>query len=582
MEPADDFVQYVGELVRTFKVPGLSIAVVRTAVGDSPTFQFYNSGKALESDLPQLPSQPTDEHTLYCIASTSKAFTTTALGLLIEDYKDGRGKVPLPAGVHLNWDTKVASLLPGEFVLQDAYASTHVSLADLCSHLSGVPGNDLAYGPDSSTKEIVKGLRYLRPGAELREKFQYNNLMYMTIAHIIATYSGQTFTSFVSSRIFQPLGMQYSTYQPRQPHQEPLTALRQLAHCWVNNAGLDGTDTRRVPMFNETWKEESLEMNAGPGGVISCTSDMAKWVQTMLTNGKSPDTQVIPISVMEHITTGRSVQTGRPSHPELSAAVYGAGWVRSSYQGRQMLQHTGDAIGWSSLVTFFPDDGLGVVCLSNAGSVYPALGCVTYRVAEDVLGLKRVDWLERFSPVKDTEQVDHKRTEKQEKQPSENAQPQDLAQYSGTYWNDAYGALTLCTWPAEESSISAQVFADYRLVDPDMQTHPEKYIVGRWKKVWCSHLRMIAAPPSAREDDESGQEREEHEFQLYVDTIYPQGCGVDHTPFVVRVNKDWPAKVVFAVDDAVEKGLGMWISESQIKREGSIRERAEVWFDKVA
>ncbi|KZT55828.1 hypothetical protein CALCODRAFT_518523 [Calocera cornea HHB12733] len=154
---------------------------------------------------------PGSSQTLLFIGSTSKAFTAAALGILIDEYKEGRGKVPSRRAYSSAGVLQSPALLPGEFALQDADA----------------------------------------------------NVLDMVLAHIISTYSGQSFTSFVTSRIFHP-GMQHSTYRPARQ----TTEFRPLVHCWVNEAGLEGNDTRRVPllMLMQDRTEEGLEMFARPGG----------------------------------------------------------------------------------------------------------------------------------------------------------------------------------------------------------------------------------------------------------------------------------------------------------------------------
>ena len=75
-----------------------------------------------------------------CIASCSKAFTATALGILIDDYAEGRNSTPLPPGLsELTWSSKLKDILPDEWKLQDEYASDHATLQDILSHVSGLP-----------------------------------------------------------------------------------------------------------------------------------------------------------------------------------------------------------------------------------------------------------------------------------------------------------------------------------------------------------------------------------------------------------------------------------------------------------
>ena len=132
--------------------------------------------------------------TLFTLASCSKAFTTAAVGLLIEDYASGRNVTPLPNGLdRLDWDTKLKDILPGLWELMDGTASEMASLKDILSHQSGVPRyvflpiliilldtfgrHDLSYSREDTARDMVSRLRYLRPAFEIREHYHYNNIV---------------------------------------------------------------------------------------------------------------------------------------------------------------------------------------------------------------------------------------------------------------------------------------------------------------------------------------------------------------------------------------------------------------------
>lgn len=118
--------------------------------------------------------------------------------------------------------------------------------------------------------------RYLRPAFELRQRYHYNNQVrfpfmttihfarawpqfYVAGAHIISTYSGVPYTQFVKERIWNRLNVTSSTFSPDQ------AALSgKLTQIWTASG-------RRIPFW---FAEESVELNAGPGGIISSVVDM--------------------------------------------------------------------------------------------------------------------------------------------------------------------------------------------------------------------------------------------------------------------------------------------------------------------
>lgn len=76
---------------------------------------------------------------MFGIASCSKAFTSAALGALIEDFADGLNRTSLPTGVtKLSWKTKVKDVIPEIWQLQDPFANEHVNIQDLVTHVTGM------------------------------------------------------------------------------------------------------------------------------------------------------------------------------------------------------------------------------------------------------------------------------------------------------------------------------------------------------------------------------------------------------------------------------------------------------------
>ena len=146
---------FIEEIMKEWKVPGLAVAVVKDGK------IVHAKGYGLRDVSKGLKVTP-DTH--FAIGSCSKAFTATALALLVEEGK-------------LEWDKPVIDYLP-DFRLYDDYATTHLRVRDLVTHQSGLPRHDVVwYGSPLSRKEIFARLRYLEPSRPLHARFQYNNLM---------------------------------------------------------------------------------------------------------------------------------------------------------------------------------------------------------------------------------------------------------------------------------------------------------------------------------------------------------------------------------------------------------------------
>jgi CubicO group peptidase (beta-lactamase class C family) len=139
-----------------------------------------------------------DERTIFAIGSSSKAFTSAAVAMLVDS-----GKVSL--------DAPASAYLPG-FQLYDNYATREITVRDLLSHRSGLARGELIwYGSDNDRDEILRRVRYLPPTWSFRSQFGYQNIMYLAAGQVVAKVTGASWDDFIKRRIFQPLGMTSSS-----------------------------------------------------------------------------------------------------------------------------------------------------------------------------------------------------------------------------------------------------------------------------------------------------------------------------------------------------------------------------------
>ena len=75
--------------------------------------------------------------------------------------------------------------------------------------------------------------------------------------------------------------------------------------------------------------------------------------------------------------------------------MYGAGQWRYSYQGHDIIEHGGHNPGYRTQATRFPNDNLGIITLSNDENGNSLLEAVKFRIADEILGLKQLDWNDR-------------------------------------------------------------------------------------------------------------------------------------------------------------------------------------------
>ena len=197
-------------LIAADRVPGISVGVVR--LNGSSVITEYGAWGNRTEDGDLADSQVNYGGTLFyslnvshCLSqmitnlgSCSKAFLTSAIGILIDDFATGRNVTALPDGVdNLTWDTKIQDLFPGDSVwkLEDQWATEKANVADILSMATGVTrygqstilrrsfdhswisSNQFIYTRDDTPVTLAQRFRYIKPGFELRERWEYTNIV---------------------------------------------------------------------------------------------------------------------------------------------------------------------------------------------------------------------------------------------------------------------------------------------------------------------------------------------------------------------------------------------------------------------
>jgi len=169
--------------LNTFPQAGIGIAVIQD--GEVTHLKGYGIRSA-ES------GEQVDENTLFTIASNTKAFTTTALGMLVDQGK-------------LSWDDKVIDHIP-EFRMYDPYVTANFTIVDLLTHRSGLGlgAGDLMFyppGADFTVDDVIQSFQYQTPVSAFRTKYDYDNLLYIVAGEIIHRVSGKSWDQFVEEEI---------------------------------------------------------------------------------------------------------------------------------------------------------------------------------------------------------------------------------------------------------------------------------------------------------------------------------------------------------------------------------------------
>ena len=325
------FDQYVARASREWQVPALAIAIVK-----DDSVVFAKGYGVLEIGKPA----SANAHTRFAIGSTTKAMTTAALAMLVDE-----GKV--------RWDGRVIDYLP-EFQLYDAYATRELTIRDLLTHRSGLAGTDLLWiRGDLTSAEMFQRLRYVRPASSFRSQWDYQNVVYSIAGAIVAKASGMSWDRFVRTRVFEPLGMSET---------EPLVA-DIIGKMNVATPHALSRDTVRVVPARNT------DAIASVGSVWSSVSDMSKWMRFMLDSGRVGNTRLITPATFNEIVAPQ-IRAPAAEYPALRLAAphvftYALGWFVQDYQGETVWMHTGSIDGMSAIIGLMPDRRLGVYVLAN-------------------------------------------------------------------------------------------------------------------------------------------------------------------------------------------------------------------------
>lgn len=390
---------------KAWDVPGVAVAVV--ADGEVVLARGWGL-RDVGRDLPMTAD------TLLPIGSATKAFTTFVLGTLVDE---GR----------LGWDEPVRRHLPG-FEMWDAYATEHMNAVDLVTHRSGLPRHDLLWYNDRelSRQDVVERLRFLAPNKQLRETFQYNNLMYMTAGRLIEVLTGTSWEDAVRQRILAPLAMDATVFS---------NADAQLAPDFARPYRFEDGALGEIP-FREVG-------NAGPAGSISSSAnDMSRWLLAHLRQGEVGGRRLIAPATLTQLHTPQMALAQLPEKPYTSATAYAMGWFVDAYRGHNRLSHGGAIDGFTALVTLLPYDGVGVVVLANAdGTGFPTV--LTNHLLDRVLELEPVDWhgeelARRMAGLAAQREAE---TKKAATRVAGTKPAHPLADYAGDYAHPGYGTL---------------------------------------------------------------------------------------------------------------------------------------------
>ncbi|KAJ6587916.1 beta-lactamase/transpeptidase-like protein [Mycena capillaripes] len=548
---------------------GLAVAVVRqdTSTAGTWNIEFGSYGTAKADGSPVTPD------TLFAIASNSKLFLSISVGLLIKNESLAAAR-----GEKLRWDTKIKNVIP-EWGLMDEDMQNGVTIQDALSHRTGLPRHDSSHSVrKGGVSEMISTLRFLRPSAELREQYQYNNLMYETLSHLPPTLLNQTFESYIAEHLFGPLGMASSTYSVADAEKSGNFADGFHWDMQDHLFGLNGTKTATVPYFQRPGEEGIW---AGAAGVLTSARDLSTWVAMLLNKGRHPITNetVVPEDVVDHVATGVSVARGKAAYPEISPTVYGCGQDRSSYRGHELIEHGGSNPGFKTQVSRFPNDNLGVIVLSNDEEGNRIMETVKWRIVDHIFGLEPIDWTQRYA---DTRAEAIRKNQDVTPRPSPVILPSvPFSAMEGAFTHGAYGAIPPCFVQSKTTGLSAACTemintpVVQRILGGSAANSIPTFIVP-FKRTFSTHMRFAHFAGNTFNASLIWSNAEVRKKEGY-----REGGDV-----VVGLDERYEVEWVGNGDAGEEEGWAFkgnfWGKEGEVRElEGEGKDAAEVWFGRI-
>lgn len=410
-------------ILETTKAPGFAVAIVEgTKIIYAKGFGYSDYENKIRMDA----------NTLLAIGSCSKSFTSSILGQLRQKDK-------------LTFDDSPIKFIP-ELKFFNNELNNNVIIKDLMIHRTGIPRHDFSWYmfPTNDKNELIQRIQYHEPFTGLRQKWHYNNFMYLVQGVIAERITGQRWEENIRKRFFEPLEMKRSNVSIGELEEDSNIA---VGYKLDNDGNIKKTDYYHIAGMSPA------------GSINSSVNDMSNWVITWLNNGKFKDQQVIPESYLIEAISSQTVVNGTlpdKNFPGVHIENYGYGWDVTSYKGHYRVQHAGGIDGFTADVIFYPSDDIGIVVLTNQErSALPFI--VKNTVADRMLKTKKTNWVKYFNDQKEkNEKVTEEEILEQPSSKQINSPPHELDDYTGNYSHLGYGQFTL-------TNESGKLFVNFKL-----------------------------------------------------------------------------------------------------------------------
>jgi len=336
---SDSLDTYVKREMQRWQVPGLAVAIVKDGK------IILEKGYGVCDVKTQ---EPVNEHTLFMVASNSKAFTGTALANLAFQKR-------------LSLNDPIVKLLP-YFKMKDDYLTTNITIEDMLSHRIGFEtfqSDFLNWDCIKSRKDLISNMRNSDPIYDFRTKYGYCNVCFLSAGEVIPAVTDTTWDDYLMHHFFKPLEMNRTS---------------------STNAELIKSENKAQPYTIVDHQLYLLKYanidNIGPAASLnSSVHDLSHWLMMQLDYGKFNGKEIFPKEVIADTWKSRTIVQDRNGKDGRNFMTYGLGWFMYDLHGKRIITHDGGANGFVTTTCFVPSEKLGVIVLTNsdANSLYSTL-----------------------------------------------------------------------------------------------------------------------------------------------------------------------------------------------------------------
>ena len=326
------------------KFNGAALVAKKGEILLSKAYGFKNTAKKLFDDTA----------TIFQIGSITKSFTAIVIAKLQEQGK-------------LSVNDKLSKYFPG-------YPNgDKITIQNLLTHTSGIYNytNDIGEEDTAIVCYPVSQQRVLevfenrplsfKPG----KSFEYCNSGYYLLGMIIEKVSGKKYEDVVREMIFNPTGMSHSGFDFKN-----LTDTNKAQGYII----LDKDTTKPNYTVDST-------VYFSAGSIYSTTNDLYRWSRAISTNkllNKNSWTEVFT-----------------PYKND-----YGYGFYIDTLFGKNYIKHDGGLLGFASSFTYYPEDDVTIILLTNVGNYGNSMVPVTMGILSILFHLPYSNWVAENQSIK--------------------------------------------------------------------------------------------------------------------------------------------------------------------------------------